>query len=536
MGLVLGTAFLLLSFGAATVPLLDPDEARFARTSLEMLRRGDPVVPHFEGRPRLVKPPLMHWIQSTLFGMLGPQAWVARLPAGLATLGSMLLLGQAVRRRFGAEGAVWAAAVLATTPLVLVVGRLGTLDALLGLHVFAVVALDLADPAGGGSRGHLRALTTGALLGLGFLVKGPVGVVVPLLILLAGRTATRREVWPGGALLAQAVAGWSVVVLPWGLALIARTGWAAVAEVIRGEALGRFLAGTTHHQPFWYYGVVLLIGFFPWIGPLLLALPRLLFERGASTARYAAAGLVVALVFFSLSRSKLPNYIAPLAPLAAIVVVSQLNAELRDPRRRVAGSALLGATLAAFALLFAMAAAPRLDGAAARVAWIAAAIHGVGALATLPGLWLRRPRWVYGTAAATSAVFLFIVVAVLLPEIARTRTSAYLIRDVPQLAAVERELWMIDMKVPSLTWYLDRVPEEVAVAELPQRLNDGADPLLVFDEDDLAGLDPATRAALREVGRQGKYVVLEKIEPRSGSSDAGSSAVRVNIDVNPGPL
>ena len=56
---------LLLSLGAGSLPLLDPDESRFARTSVEMVRSGDLVVPHFEGQPRLVKPPLLHWIQST---------------------------------------------------------------------------------------------------------------------------------------------------------------------------------------------------------------------------------------------------------------------------------------------------------------------------------------------------------------------------------------------------------------------------------------------------------------------------------------
>ena len=126
---------------------MKPDEARFARTSLEMQRSGDPVVPTFEGRPRLVKPLLLHWIQSALFSVLGTAEWVARLPSILATLGTLALTGVVARRRFGEPGAFWAMTCLITMPLFIVIGRLGTADALLMLHVWAIVAYDLDHSA-----------------------------------------------------------------------------------------------------------------------------------------------------------------------------------------------------------------------------------------------------------------------------------------------------------------------------------------------------------------------------------------------------
>ena len=81
-----------------------------------MLRSGDPVVPTFEGEPRLVKPPLLHWLQTVLFRTLGVHPWLARVPALLSTLGSLLLVAWVARRRFGNEGAAWAAAVFLTSP------------------------------------------------------------------------------------------------------------------------------------------------------------------------------------------------------------------------------------------------------------------------------------------------------------------------------------------------------------------------------------------------------------------------------------
>ena len=86
-------ALLLLFVRLGAYPLLDPDEARFARTSVEMMRSGDYVVPTFEGEPRLVKPPLLHWVQGALFQFGGPNELLARLPAAAATFMSLLLVG-----------------------------------------------------------------------------------------------------------------------------------------------------------------------------------------------------------------------------------------------------------------------------------------------------------------------------------------------------------------------------------------------------------------------------------------------------------
>jgi 4-amino-4-deoxy-L-arabinose transferase-like glycosyltransferase len=127
-------------------------------------------VPTFEGAPRLVKPPLLHWIQASLFRMFGPNELVARLPAALSAFVSLLLVAWIGWRRFGDEGAAWAATFFATMPLVVFTARIGTLDALLAVHVLAVVTLDLTQPEphrAPEERGDGRAA------GPAFLVKGP---------------------------------------------------------------------------------------------------------------------------------------------------------------------------------------------------------------------------------------------------------------------------------------------------------------------------------------------------------------------------
>jgi len=509
---VLAVCALLLSLGAGSVPLLDPDESRFARTSVEMVRSGDLVVPHFEGQPRLVKPPLLHWIQSSLFGLFRPSERLARLPSAAATLLSLLIVGWVALRRFGHEGALWAAAILGSMPLVMAVGKLGTLDALLAVHVLAIIALDIAEPKETGS--HMG-LAVGFLLGLAFLIKGPVGVVIPLLIMLAGRTASRREILPRGQAVIEAVAGWCVVVLPWALAFVTRLGFDRAFGIVRGEALERFFVGADHIEPPWFFLVVLAVGIFPWIGALVVALVRVVVQRGdpaSRTALYAGAGLVVGLLFFSLSKSKLATYILPLPPLAAILLTWELGQELQSPRKRIVAPLLITTSLVAAGLGLMLASGLGLDPRAASFAPTGAAIFGIGALLGTGGLILRRPRWVWGGAAASSALFLAAAFLLLLPQIALTRTSAYLVDDVPALRDTNRPVITVDMKVPSLTYYLDRVPEGVDMKDFESRLARGDSPLFVFDEDDLESLPPEVAVRLDRVGQQGKYVVLEKIE------------------------
>jgi len=477
---VVAAAFVLLAWNTGTIPLLDPDEARFARTSVEMLRGGDLVVPQFEGQPRLVKPPLMHWIQSALFSVLGTTPWVARIHALLATLGSLLLTGWIARNRLGPEGAAWAVAFLATMPLVVAIGHLGTLDALLAVHVLAAVALDLA---GIDRPSPYRSLALGALLGLAFLVKGPVGVILPLVMMLAGRTAAGMSLLPGWAGLARGIAGWSLAVLPWGLAFLGRP---------------------------WFYLLVAAVGFLPWSAPLAAALGRVIATwRDPATrgARYTAAALIAGLLFFSVSSSKLATYILPLAPLAALLVAWGLGRELQTPRRRGWGAILLVATLGLSALGLGLAGGLRLQGVPRQVALLGSAVHAMAALVAAHGLFLRRPRQAYGAAASGAALFLLLGVALLLPDVTRTRTAAWLVAEVPGLKTAPN-VAVVDMKVPSLTWYLDRVPEQVDLAHLPERLGQADGTLYVFDWRDLSRVPPASLERLREVGRQGKYRVF----------------------------
>lgn len=506
---VILAALVILFFRLGAYPLLDPDEARFARTSVEMMRSRDYVVPTFEGAPRLVKPPLLHWVQASLFRVAGPSEMLARLPSAGATLVSLLLVAWIGWRRFGVEGSVWAALFFLTFPIVVFLSRIGTLDALLSVHILAVVALDLVQPEGTGLQ---RSAVIGALLGLAFLVKGPVGVALPLIVLLAGRTASGRDVTGSARTVITALLAWSAVALPWTLAFVGRVGWDEAIAVMRTEAVSRYVSGTAHVEPWWFYGAVGAVAFLPWIAPLAIGTVRGLArwrDPESPTGPYAAAGLVACLVFLSFGKGKLANYIVPLAPLAALVITFELGQELVHPKRRRLGPGLLAATLVAVVVVLGgVATRPNLNHLASGIATAGAVSFGIAAVASLYGVARSSPRVVYAAAATGSIGFLVAVVGWIPPVLAETRSSAPLIAAVPALQSL-RPLVVVDINLPSLTYYADRVPERLSDRQLEARLDRGDDPLVIVEDSDYGSIPSLVRARLREIARNGKLRVFE---------------------------
>lgn len=512
-GVVTAAIAVVLLVRSGAVPLTDPDEARIARSSVEMLATGDPVIATFEGEPSLARVPLLHWTQAAFFRGFGVGEFSARLPAILATLGSLLLISFVARRRFGEEGAAWAAAFLGTMPLVVLAGKLGTADAFLAVHVLAVVAMDMAEP---NEAGRYRGAAIGALVGLSFLAAGPVGAVLPLLVLLAGRTAHGRNVVPGLRTTVAAIGAWCVVVLPWGLAYVERVGTARALETIRVAALEPFFVGSGHTEPTWFYAKIALLGFLPWIGPLVLGLVRVIGRVGdpaSRTALYSSAGLLAGLLFLSVARDKTPAAILPLAPLAAIVITWELGQELVAQRESRLGPGLVVTTLAFLSGLLAFGASQFPDDGVRLVAIVGATACALGVVSGLVGVILQSVRWVYGSAVAATLVLLAGAALWGFPSLARERSAEPLLAQVPDLSA--RPVVLVETHAPSLTFYLDRPMERLGREGLRERLGRGDAPLLVFDDESLPAIDPALLALLRERGHAGGYRVYEPARTRA---------------------
>ena len=225
------------------------------------------------------------------------------------------------------------------------------------------------------------------------------------------------------------------------------------------------------------------------------------------TGPYAAAAFGAGLVFFA-QQGKLPSYILPLAPLAALVVTFELGQELVNPTRHRAGSGLVATTLVALSVGLGVASAMSLENSARGAATTGAAAFGLAALGALWGVLRSAPRVVYARRGAGD---------VRVPPrgrsrcssvLATTRSAAPLVAMVPAIRSA-RPLVIVDTLLPSLTYYADRVPEKITgpaareAARARRRAPRRPRRRWTWTS------SPEVQKQLREVGRSGKLRVFE---------------------------
>src|SRR6185295_7164172 len=204
---------LLFLPGLGRRDLWNPDEARYAEVAREMRLAGSWAVPLLNGEVYSQKPPLLFW-SIAFFGSLtgGLDETAARLPSALAAIGALLLVYRLGERLFGRRAAWMAAAAFITCFRLLWQGRFGQIDMLLT----ALVALGVWFWVRGYTEGRPRLyLLFFAAAGLATLAKGPVGLLPPLLSILAFLGITRN----GGEIkrmrIGLGLLLWAAVVLAW---------------------------------------------------------------------------------------------------------------------------------------------------------------------------------------------------------------------------------------------------------------------------------------------------------------------------------
>ena len=351
----------LLVFRLGAVPLLGPDEPRYTRVAIEMHRAGEWVTPTLQGEPWLEKTPLFYWLAGAAFSMLGETETAARVPSVLALLFLVGMTAFVGARLCGTAAGLHAGFVSGTALLMFAYGRAASMDMLLAATVTA--AIGLAGLRLLGKAPPFAIPAAAAFAGLATLAKGPLGLLLPLLVLGGYILVTREWRLVRELVSPLAIGAFVVVAAPWYVAILVDQGREFVDVFLLGHNLQRFTSTVHHHPgPFWYYLPILLAGLFPWSG---LAVPGAIGirPRGSGVDLLLLLWLGLPLVFFSLAGSKLPGYILPCVPPLAILMgrAADRLVSAPPPERYLSGriAALVGLTLGALiatapAFLFSM--------------------------------------------------------------------------------------------------------------------------------------------------------------------------------------
>jgi 4-amino-4-deoxy-L-arabinose transferase-like glycosyltransferase len=396
-----------------------PDEPFFGEGAREMVVDGQWLVTHVNGKVNTHKPPFFFWLIALLslpFGRV--TSLTARLPSALASFGTVAMVLRLGRRTASERTAVLAVFILATTYLFWDKARSVQIDAVLCCLIWVALSAFEAWRAGD-LEGRRAGLVFWAAAALAVLAKGPVGLLLPLGIVLA-TLAVDREIgkWRGfapltGPLLFAAICGaWVAATMLWGPAEYSV--WGALKE----HFVDRGIHGMHHAQPWWYYAKVLPPQLLPWTflvpGALVLA-----WRRRDRMDRFLLVTVLFVVLFFSISTEKRTLYVLPAFPAFALMTARFVGAFLgwdEGPamsRRWIT----VGQSFLAGLLVLLGGAAPF---AAQRVdevpTWIIYALAGLLLATGVATLWgvIRRNDLAAAVVpgAGFAAIFLFVAVAV----------------------------------------------------------------------------------------------------------------------------
>ncbi len=315
----------LFFFGLGDMALTDPDESFYAETAREMLVRGEWITPYIFGKPQFEKPVLFYVLVALSYMVFGVGEFAARFPA--AVLGMFGILGVYLlgKRLFSPLCGFLSGLILATCIQYVILARACVTDMALTVFILYTLVFFLAGWSGGRKANYLAASFMAALA---VLTKGPVGLFIPGLIVLAYIISSRQ--WDK---LKKIPVAWCALLflavsLPWYVTVWRIHGAAFVDEFFGFHNVTRFLE--PEHRigasPFFYIPVV-LGGIFPWSVFLLFGTWEMGKETASGVQRPAVSGyraflliwFLVVFLFFSASSTKLVTYIFPLFPVLAVV-------------------------------------------------------------------------------------------------------------------------------------------------------------------------------------------------------------------------
>jgi len=333
-----------------TLPLIDPDEGRYAEIPREMLERSDLITPTLNYVHYFEKPPLLYWINAASFKLLGLTEFAARLPSSLCGLATVLATYIIARRLYERRTAVLSALILGTSTGFVLQSRIILTDMLLTFCLTAALGAFIVASQRDRRRGSaLPWYFFWFFCSLAVLTKGLIGIVFPVGIIFLYLLLARRWHLLGEMRLFSGSILFLAVAAPWFVAVsLANPEFARFFFI--HEHFERFTS-TVHgrYQPFWFFLPALLAAMFPWSFLIPGAMGRAWRDRhhrDGNPGFYLLIWVAVIFLFFSKSSSKLIPYILPIFPPLAIMIAHRFNGllERRGHELRFAGI-MLGSVL-----------------------------------------------------------------------------------------------------------------------------------------------------------------------------------------------
>jgi 4-amino-4-deoxy-L-arabinose transferase-like glycosyltransferase len=307
-----------------------PDEPDLAETTQAMAASGDWVLPTANGAPFVDYPPLLYWAGAASASLFrGMSEFSLRFPLAVAGILAALATALAGSRWFGPTAGLWSGVLLLTFHKFALQAVTYRPDA---LFTVAIAGGMLLYAWGAEGRGGLGRRAGGfALLGAAMLAKGPLGLLLPGLVLLLWH-ASRREFGRAAGLAPLSLVSLGVY-LPWFVACARAMGAESILHEFWVQNFLRFFeGGRGHEQPFHYYATFFWVNLWPWsfLFPTALVWTWRSALRRDRNVQLLLWWFGTFLVFLSLASTQRHVYLLPAYPAAALLMAPWL-ARWTDP-------------------------------------------------------------------------------------------------------------------------------------------------------------------------------------------------------------
>lgn len=354
------SCLVFLFFGLGFYPLIDVDETRYAVMSRDLLNSFDWNSLMLNGVPFLEKPPLYFWFVGASIKFFGEfSSFAVRFPIALLTaflIFATYYFGKKVlSRKFG----VIAALTLLSSAFFLILAHIAILDMVLTVFMTCALYCGFLTHFCDKKNKKYFWLLFYVFMGLGFLAKGILALAIPMTIMFIYNlvTKTLKDMFhPVNLILGGII--FVAITLPWHFIMYQKYGFYFIREYFLIHHFGRFMGSEYigRERPIYYFIPIFLLGFMPWTFIFLAYITdgikkivakyknaqgmlkdklAVLFESKTNDQKvllFSSISFIVIFLVFSTSSTKLPTYILPVFPFAALLMgyfwwVSDKNGE-----------------------------------------------------------------------------------------------------------------------------------------------------------------------------------------------------------------
>jgi len=326
---------LFFCIGLGARPYLTPSEARYIEVPRQMLATNDWLTPRINGVPYFEKPPLFYWLQASIMQFFGPGEFAGRITTLLLDTLLCLVTYATGRLLYGRLSGLLAATVISTCALGYTLGRVAMLDTPVTLFLTLTFACFLAaQHASTEGKPEQKCFYWGMYMAAAAAVmtKGLIGIVIPGLVIgawiaITGHWRILKEVR-----LFSGLALFLILTAPWHV-LMAKTHPDFFQFYFIHEHFQRFLTDEAKRvQPWWFFMAITIAGLLPWTFLAIIpakagiqSIKKLGFRQKLNSGENAnvlflSLWIILPLIFFSASHSKLAPYIFPIFPPLAILL------------------------------------------------------------------------------------------------------------------------------------------------------------------------------------------------------------------------